>query len=187
EIEYAYSNAEEDFSFLSRKLSKLIERCCLPIDADDIPFEDNDWVDNAYFQYGFKKSEIEDIFPELKKYIYKVAGIISNDISVSSNNTTYLQEYEEPLLPPTIQVNQQSSVCDFSGKETALMLIAGLAVALEKTNERFKRGGKMNKSAVVGAAEHAINTHGKGVNVTSRALRDWLNLALNMHASKLED
>lgn len=73
----------------------------------------------------------------------------------------------------------------FRGKNTALMLIAGLAIALEKSGESFKRSGKMNKSAIINAAEHAISSYGDGVNVTDKALRDWLDMALKQHASKL--
>lgn len=55
EIEFCFENVEQDFSFLSRKLGVVIEKGCLPIEPDDIPFEKDDWGDNGFFEYGFKK------------------------------------------------------------------------------------------------------------------------------------
>lgn len=186
EIEFCFENVEQDFSFLSRKLGVVIEKGCLPIEPDDIPFEKDDWGDNGFFEYGFKKKELETFFPELKTYLYQ-DKIINDGINKIKNESTPSLLLDDSNPQPTIPNVTQGIICDFSGKETALMLIAGLAVALEKTSDSFKRGGKMNKSAVVMGAERAINNYGTGVNVTSRALRDWLNLALSMHTSKLDD
>lgn len=133
-----------------------------------------------------KKKELETFFPELKTYLYQ-DKIINDGVNKIKNESTPSLLLDDSNTQPTIPNVTQGIICDFSGKETALMLIAGLAVALEKTSDSFKRGGKMNKSAVVMGAERAINNYGTGVNVTSRALRDWLNLALSMHTSKLDD
>lgn len=186
EIEFCFENVEEDFSFLSRKLGVVIDNGCLPIEPDDIPFEKDDWEDNSFFDHGFKKNELETFFPELKEYLYQEK--LNNDgINKAPSESMPSLLFEGSTPQPTIPSVTQGVICDFSGKETALMLIAGLAVALEKTSDSFKRGGKMNKSAVVMGAERAINNYGTGVNVTNRTLRDWLNLALSMHTSKLDD
>lgn len=74
----------------------------------------------------------------------------------------------------------------FAGKETALMMIAGLAVALERSGGRYLRGGKLNKSAVVEAARKAINEYGKGTEITSKAMTDLLRAALESHIVKTE-
>lgn len=74
----------------------------------------------------------------------------------------------------------------FAGKETALMMIAGLAVALERSGGRYLRGGKLNKSAVVEAARKAINEYGRGTEITSKAMTDLLRAALESHIIKTE-
>ncbi|MDV1440374.1 hypothetical protein RZQ47_01370 [Klebsiella variicola subsp. variicola] len=76
---------------------------------------------------------------------------------------------------------------EFAGKETALMMIAGLAVALEKSGGRYIRGGRLNKSAVARAAIDAINEHGEGTEITTKALTDLLNEAISTKVAKLED
>lgn len=75
---------------------------------------------------------------------------------------------------------------NFAGKETALMMIAGLAVALERSGGRYLRGDKLNKSAVVEAARKAINEYGKGTEITSKAMTDLLRAALESHIVKTE-
>lgn len=74
----------------------------------------------------------------------------------------------------------------FAGKETALMMIAGLAVALEQSGGRYLRGARLNKSAVVEAARKAINDYGKGTEITSKAMTDLLRAALESHIVKTE-
>ena len=74
----------------------------------------------------------------------------------------------------------------FAGKETALMMIAGLAVALEQSGGRYLRGARLNKSAVVEAARKAINEYGKGTEMTSKAMTDLLRAALESHIVKTE-
>lgn len=75
---------------------------------------------------------------------------------------------------------------DFAGKDTALMLISGMAVALEQSGGKYARGGKINKSAVAEAARKAINDYGKGTEITSKALTDLLRSAIEQNITKLE-
>lgn len=76
---------------------------------------------------------------------------------------------------------------EFAGKDTALMMIAGLATALEKSGGKYTRNNKLNKSSVISAAIKAIDEHGKGTEITDRALRLLLDDALKHHAPKLEE
>lgn len=103
------------------------------------------------------------------------------------NPPKYLSSCVELQTTPT-RDHKESSVSDsFRGEDTALMLIAGLAVTLVKTGDKFKRGGKLNKSEVVRAAEQAIAQYGGDVAVTSKAITNCLTKALSRHASKLEE
>lgn len=196
EIQYKFERAvwgvpttegDPDFIFLSRKLNDVIGQGCLPIKPGFVPIEGNEWDDMDFFNLGFKKDELEIVFPE----VINNAEVKLKDTHYSDNVPDLLDSHYNNVnsslssMPESVALAE--SVSQFSGKETALMLIAGLAIALEKTGERFKRGGKLNKSAVISAAEQAINTYGDGVSVTDRALRDWLNKAINGYASKLED
>jgi len=92
------------------------------------------------------------------------------------------EEIPTYITPPTSIILEK-----FKGKETALMIIAGLSIALGKSADSFKRGGKINQSEVIRAAEFAINAYGSGVNVTARAVRDWIRPALQQYASKLPE
>ncbi|BBO61755.1 hypothetical protein [Serratia marcescens] len=94
-----------------------------------------------------------------------------------------IEEFEgrnKPSGPVTTKWN------DFAGKDTALMLIAGMAVALEQSGGKYARGGKINKSAVAEAARKAINDYGKGTEITSKALTDLLKSAIERNITKLE-
>ncbi|EPF6666630.1 TPA: hypothetical protein MDE87_001771 [Klebsiella pneumoniae] len=73
---------------------------------------------------------------------------------------------------------------NFAGKDTALMLIAGMAIALEKSGAKYSRAGKPNKSAIERAAREAINDVGHGTKLSERALTNLLAEALkaNLHS-----
>ncbi len=75
---------------------------------------------------------------------------------------------------------------EFAGKNTALMLISGMAVALEQSGGKYVRGGKINKTAVVEAARKAINDYGRGTEITSKALTDLLKSAIEQNLTRLE-
>lgn len=73
----------------------------------------------------------------------------------------------------------------FAGKDTALKLIAGMAIALEKTKGKYVRGGKLNKSEISRTVTKLIGEHGDGVDVTDKALILLIDEALRLHASKI--
>lgn len=122
-----------------------------------------------YDTFGFKREDIEKLlgfkFPVAQSSCVKVQGknIICSD--------------EEDSLP----VEWSTS----AGMETAKMFIAGLAVALSKSGSCYRRGGKINKSAVIDAAIKSINEFGVGVTLTDKALRNLLDSALKQHTSNL--
>ncbi|ARF50826.1 hypothetical protein [Pantoea stewartii] len=92
---------------------------------------------------------------------------------------------EELLIPESKPVLLNPDI--FNGKDTAMMIIAGLSIALGKSSDNFKRGGKINQSAIIRAAESAINEYGNGVEVTDRAIRDWIRPAIEQYATRLPD
>lgn len=74
---------------------------------------------------------------------------------------------------------------EFAGKDTALMFIAGLTIALEKSGS-YKYGTKLNKSRVAEAAIKAINEYGNGTFITTKSLTTLINNALDMYGTKLD-
>lgn len=83
--------------------------------------------------------------------------------------------------------NSHSEWEGFGGKDTALMFIAGLAIALEKSKPSFKHGSKMNKSNIADAAVKVINDYGHGTEITPRALTSLITQALDKFAPKVTD
>ncbi|EIX9630346.1 TPA: hypothetical protein ACYEM7_004608 [Klebsiella pneumoniae] len=73
---------------------------------------------------------------------------------------------------------------EFAGKDTALKLIAGMAIALEKAGGKYVRGKKLNKSEVARSVSRIILEHGDGIDVTDKALTMLIDEALNTYASK---
>lgn len=73
---------------------------------------------------------------------------------------------------------------EFAGKDTALKLIAGMAIALEKKGGKYIRGVKLNKSEVARSASRLILEHGEGIGVTDKALIMLIDEALSIYASK---
>ncbi|MBC5789878.1 hypothetical protein [Providencia sp. JUb39] len=69
---------------------------------------------------------------------------------------------------------------EFAGKETALMFIAGLCLALtDKKGAAYKNGSKMNKSAIAEGAIAAIDNYGKGSTISTKSLTNLINQALD--------
>ncbi|KJI59067.1 hypothetical protein UP00_20515 [Enterobacter asburiae] len=96
---------------------------------------------------------------------------------------THPSELGVPLQKEELQEPKQWG--NFAGKDTALKLIAGMAIALEKSQGKYLRGGKLNKSEVARTATKLINDHGDGIDVTSKALIMLIDEALELHASKI--
>lgn len=101
----------------------------------------------------------------------------SNDVSIPSSEGDDVKQLGDG----------SAEWADFYGKDTALLMIAGMAVALEKSGGKYVRGGKMNKSAIAESAKKAINDHGLGTMLTNRALTELLRTALDSNFPKLEE
>lgn len=109
-----------------------------------------------------------------------ITNEFDNHLSSSASHSTDLEL--EPKDENSLEQNQWGS---FAGKDTALKLIAGMAIALEKSQGKYVRGGKLNKSEVARTAAKLINDHGEGIEVTSKALIMLIDEALKLHASKI--
>lgn len=73
----------------------------------------------------------------------------------------------------------------FAGKDTALKMIAGMAIALEKTKGKYVRGGKLNKSEISRTVAKLIGEYGDGVGVTDKALIMLIDESLRLYAPKI--
>lgn len=106
---------------------------------------------------------------------------------MSSDSPWYSSNLKDSSVCGKPEVPNNMAWGDFAGKDTALMLISGMAVALEKSGGKYFRGGKLNKSAVAQSAIDAINEYGHGTTLTPKALTNLLVSALEVHTDKLED
>jgi hypothetical protein len=102
----------------------------------------------------------------LKKYQLQIVGLDVIQIALAKSTSLY-EVWGE-----------------FAGKDTALKLIAGMAIALEKSGGKYVRGKNLNKSEVARSASRSILEHGDGIDVTDKALTMLINEALNTYASK---
>ncbi|WP_337261239.1 MULTISPECIES: hypothetical protein [unclassified Serratia (in: enterobacteria)] len=105
---------------------------------------------------------------------------------MSSSSSWYSSKIKYNGTEKNIAHNHDIEWGEFAGRDTALMLIAGMAVALEKTGGKYLHGEKLNKSAVAQAATNAINEYGAGSTMNPRTLTNLLKSALEEHAPKLE-
>lgn len=109
-----------------------------------------------------------------------VANEIDGGLSIIDSNSTDLD-----CDPLNENLHEPTQWGCFAGKDTALKLIAGMAIALEKSQGKYLRGGKLNKSEVARTATKLINDYGDGIDVTSKALIMLIDEALELHASKI--
>lgn len=199
---YSYSRekgfaSDKDFESKSLKfLSKIAEKCHF-FQAPSEFGPDIYLVDRILMYQGFyfKKTELtlfllhndlpvpvefSDGLSAARKTYEHYKKLIREKPDNDSADTTLADEATTALAAEPVKWGR------FAGKETALMMIAGLAVALERSGGRYLRGGKLNKSAVVEAARKAINEYGKGTEITSKAMTDLLRAALESHIVKTE-
>lgn len=67
----------------------------------------------------------------------------------------------------------------FAGKETALAFIAGMAITLARNNPQYRRGVKMNKTAIARVATQAMFNAGfSGEMVTEKQMSNLISEAL---------
>ncbi|WP_199637848.1 hypothetical protein JEM67_22655 [Serratia sp. PAMC26656] len=105
---------------------------------------------------------------------------------MSSSSSWYSSKIKDNDTEKNIAPTHDIEWGEFAGRDTALMLIAGMAVALEKAGGKYLRGQSLNKSSVAQAAVSAINEYGRGTMITSKALTNLLNSALEVHTPKLD-
>lgn len=86
---------------------------------------------------------------------------------------------EEPASHPEL-----SEQVDFSGKDTLLKLIAGMAYSLKKASPKYRHGNKLNKSAVVRDAINNISEQGIEFDISERRLTDLIDMAFEACSPK---
>jgi hypothetical protein len=117
-------------------------------------------------------------------YAKDIWSWVENELN---DEASYPSESDNELVKNEISLGNSeiNTWGEFACKNTALMFIAGLTIALEKSSQSYKRGSKLNKSSVAMSAIKAINQYGNGTTISDRTLRDLIDEALDMHAEKL--
>lgn len=70
---------------------------------------------------------------------------------------------------------------EFPGKNTALMMIAGMAIALEKSSKSYRNGERLNKLAIARAVAQNLATLGyQGMVVTEKQMTNLIKEALEV-------
>lgn len=89
-----------------------------------------------------------------------------------------------------LPANDENSIewdMSVAGMKTALNLISGLAAALGKTSETYRRGGKLNISGLADCAERNLKQFGGGFSVSDRWVRKLLTDALKQCLPEIEN
>lgn len=74
---------------------------------------------------------------------------------------------------------------EFPGKNTALMMIAGMAIALEKLSKSYRNGTKLNKLAIARAVAQNLASHNyQGMIVTEKQMTNLIKEALEAILTK---
>lgn len=76
---------------------------------------------------------------------------------------------------------------NFSSKETSLKLIAGMALALQKSSSKFRNGNKINRSSIAKEAILRIIEQGVEFDITERQLTNLMNQALREYAPRVDE
>ncbi|HCI5779674.1 TPA: hypothetical protein NPO56_001370 [Klebsiella quasipneumoniae subsp. quasipneumoniae] len=70
---------------------------------------------------------------------------------------------------------------EYPGKNTALMMISGMAIALEKSSKSFRNGEKLNKLAIARAVAQNLAAQGyRGMVVTEKQMTNLIKEALEI-------
>ncbi|MES3427585.1 hypothetical protein QDQ44_16940 [Enterobacter hormaechei] len=90
-----------------------------------------------------------------------------------------------PLQQPPAKENTNQAYLDqwgeFPGKNTALMMIAGMAIALEKSSKSFRNGERLNKLSIARAVAQNLATLGyQGTVVTEKQMTNLIKEALEI-------
>ncbi|GLX65534.1 hypothetical protein KMU_35760 [Proteus vulgaris] len=141
----------------------------------DLPFNSKEIIDND-------KVTINSPIIDANFYAKDIWGWVAKELDSESQSVLMNAQLKEKQLSEQCDANEWGG---FAGKDTALMFIAGLAIALEKTGKPYKHGLKINKSRVAEAAINAINDYGHGTTISDKTLRNLIDEALDMYAQKL--
>ncbi|WP_419793019.1 hypothetical protein ACN09C_06945 [Serratia fonticola] len=106
--------------------------------------------------------------------------------------------HEKNSEPKVVPVNSVDTDCDepqdeliewsdFSSKETSLKLIAGMALALQKSSSKFRNGNKINRSSIAKEAILRIIEQGIEFDITERQLTNLMNQALSEYAPRVDE
>ncbi|WP_447765714.1 hypothetical protein [Enterobacter asburiae] len=169
-----------------------------PENSGEYSFITDSGYSGNYSAFYFKKSELLRFFIENN---LKIPDDFSDALPAAEKSHAFyksliqkeIDNFFSKHFPDDTSAETSTSVDshdatwqNFAGKGTALMMIAGLSVALEKSGGKYLRGNKLNKSAVARAAIEAINEYGEGTDITPKALTDLLNEALSAKLTNLE-
>ncbi len=134
--------------------------------------------------YGFIRHDLEKalgINLPFQQECYQDDG----DYSAGNENTSpeitadSVYEISDDLLPTAIWENKH-------GMETALKIIAGLAIVATGNDIRYKRKGGLNKSAIARLATNGLVKYGGFIDVSDRQLNELIGRALK-YAPELKD
>ncbi len=115
-------------------------------------------------------------------------GFSRDDLQIFFNDIG--QDIDVYASPPSQSLSQGLPVWenDVKGMDTALKFIAGLCLALEKSGSKYRRGKKINRSAVAKTALDALIEFNPDAQVvTERQLTNLINEALTKFSPQLKD
>lgn len=124
--------------------------------------------------------EFEHALPRAERSLNVYQKLIDKDFAKFIGEVDGCDEDKSSLSEP-----DEVEWGKFAGKDTALKMIAGMAIALEKTKGKYVRGGKLNKSEISRTVSKLISEYGDGVGVTDKALILLIDEALRLYAPKI--
>lgn len=129
--------------------------------AKDVSYYDN--MDNDRRDCVLSRNEVEKWVTE-HEFNWPLPLQQHQPLENENTNQVYLDQWGE-----------------FPGKNTALMLIAGMAIALEKSSKSFRNGERLNKLAIARTVAQTLAAQGyQGVVVTDKQMTNLIKEALEM-------
>ncbi|ECH9301638.1 hypothetical protein ZB36_08900 [Salmonella enterica subsp. enterica] len=175
----------------TRIVKHLLAGNTVPVTPDELEKDvtDGDWISS----YGFIRSELEWALG-MNLPVHSLAACHQDNVydeeahnsEPEGAETTSASGVGDGQLP----ANDGNSIeWDMSagGMDTALNIISGLAVALGKTSEIYRRGGKLNISGLANCAERNLKQFGGGFQVGDRWVRKLLTRALERCLPEMEN
>lgn len=140
---------------------------------------------------------IQDSEPDLPM-MYYYPCITVNDLLLSKKDLDKVNhilagiDYTQDEITNDVHIDQDNEVNiswdmdNFSGKETSLKLIAGLALSLYKTSNKYKYGTNINRSAIVADAINSILDQGIEFDITNKQLSNLIKESFELYAPKVK-